>query len=109
MKVQCMSQKSSKKKNVSMRIANAIHSDVTIFAKAHNLTFTEAVEQLLEEGLKSKSEPVAKRSDIERLIAETQKLEQSHETTRVALVQAIKNQPIAAMQPPKHKILRFLN
>lgn len=107
-----MNQKSSNKKNVSMRIANAIHSDVSIFAKAHNLTFTQAVEQLLEEGLKSKSEPVAKKSDIERLIAETQKLEQSHETTRAALVQAIKNQPIAAMeqrsQPAKHKFLQFL-
>ena len=107
-----MAEKLKKEKHISVRVPNGTHSELTTYAKAHGLTLTQAINELLEEGLKSKSEPVAKKSDIERLIAETQKLEQSHETTRVALVQAIKNQPIAAMQPPqpqKHKILRFLN
>lgn len=111
-KVLFMGTETNKEKRITIRLTNVRHSELTTYAKAHNMTLTKAVEQLLEEGLKSKCEPVAKKSDIERLIAETQKLEQSHETTRVALVQAIQNQPIAAIQqpqPPKHKILRFLN
>ena len=82
-----MATKQSKEKHISVRVPNGTHSAITIYAKANGLTITQAVEELLEEGLKSKNDPVAKKSDIDKLVAES-------ELTRLALVEAIKNQPI---------------
>ena len=90
-KVKRMANKNGKEKLVSLRMTNVIHSDITIYAKANGLNFSQAVCELLEEGLKAKNDPVAKKSDIDKLTAET-------ELTRLALVEAIKNQPIA-IQP----------
>jgi hypothetical protein len=86
-----MTNKNGKEKLVSLRMTNVIHSDITIYAKANGLNFSQAVCELLEEGIKAKNDPVAKKSDIDKLTAET-------ELTRVALVEAIKNQPIEIQQ-----------
>ena len=118
-----MAENSSNKKSVSLRITNVIHSDVSIYAKAHNLTFTKAVEELLEEGLKARNEPLATKSDIERLVAETKQVqeqqkrleeqqkrfEERQETTKLALVQAIQSQPveIQKIEPPKRRWFDF--
>jgi hypothetical protein len=107
---------SNKENRITIRLTNVMHSQLTTYAKAYNMTLTKAVEQLLDEGLKAKNNQLVTKSDIELVLSETmrikeqqQRLSEQNETTRVALVQAIQNQPIAAMQPPKHKILRFLN
>ena len=114
-----MGTETNKEKRITIRLTNVRHSELTTYAKAHNMTLTKAVEQLLDEGLKAKNNQIITKSDIELVLSETkriqeqqQRLSEQNETTRAALVQAIQNQPIAAIQqpqPPKHKILRFLN
>ena len=111
-----MGNNSSNKKSISLRITNEIHSKVMIYANANNLTLTKAIEDLVEEGLRAKNEPVATKTDIERLVAETkrvqeqqEKIQQQQETTKLALVQAIQNQPveIQKLEPPKKKWYEF--
>ena len=112
-----MANETNKEKHLSVRVTNGTHSDLTIYAKAHNMTITKAVEELLQEGLKAKNEPVATKVDIERLVAETKRIqeqqdklheqqkrfEEQQETAKLALVQAIQNQPIEIQkfEPPK--------
>ena len=93
-----MAQNVSKSKQVSLRMANEIHSQVNSYAKKHNLSFSKATEKLIEAGLQVESEPLATRKDIERLITETENLKLQNETTRAVIVKAIENQPIAVQQ-----------
>lgn len=115
-KVLFMANETNKEKHLSVRVPNGTHSDLTIYAKAHNMTITKAVEELLQEGLKAKNEPVATKSDIERLVTETKqvqeqqkRLEEQQETAKLALVQAIQNQPveIQKIEPPKRRWFDF--
>ncbi len=106
-----MAKNSNKEQHISVRVTNVIHSQLTIYAKANNLTLSKAVEELLEEGLKSKNEPPAKKSDIDRLITETKRLQEQEELAYTAIIHAIQNQPVAVQQleqPKQRKFLKFL-
>lgn len=51
-------------------------------------------------------------AQIKALDSRLDAIEQQHQAQAALILDAIQNQPIAAMQqpqPPKHKILRFLN
>ncbi len=93
-----MSDKSKKEKRITVRLTNVRHSELTIYAKAHNITLTKAVEELIEEGWKAKNDPLAKKSDIEKLLSETKQLQEQQELTKNALIYAIQNQPIAVQE-----------
>ena len=113
----------NKEKRITIRLTNVRHSELTTYAKAHNMTLTKAVEELLEEGLKAKSEPLATKVDIERLVAETKQVQEQQkrleeqqkrfaeqqETAKLALVQAIQSQPveIQKIEPPKRRWFDF--
>ena len=116
-----MANETNKEKHLSVRVTNGTHSDLIIYVKAHNMTITKAVEELLQEGLKAKNELLATKSDIERLVTETKRIqdqqkqleeqqkrfEEQQETAKLALVQAIQSQPveIQKIEPPKRKFL----
>ena len=118
-----MGTETNKEKRITIRLTNVRHTELTTYAKAHNMTITKAVEELLEEGLKAKNEPVATKSDIERLVAETKRIqeqqdklheqqkrfEEQQETAKLALVQAIQSQPveIQKIEPPKRRWFDF--
>ena len=111
-----MSTKNNKEKRITVRLTNSRHSNLLVFAKAHEMTISKAIEFLLDEGLKSQNqEPIATKSDIDRLLTETKQLQEQQEITKIALVQAIKEQPITVQQigelkkKRKHKFLKFLN
>ncbi len=90
-----MSDELRKEKRITVRLTNVRHSELIIYAKAHNITLTKAVEDLIEEGWKAKNDPLAKKSDIEKLLSETKQLQEQQELTKNALIYAIQNQPIA--------------
>ena len=98
-----MTKKINKEKRITVRLTNSRHSELTSYAKAHELSLSEAVDFLIDKGLKSEFKQVATKEDIDRLIAENQKLQQQHETTRAVIVQAIKEQPITVQQLPDTK------
>ena len=111
-----MGVETNKEKRITIRLTNVRHSELTTYAKAHNMTLTKAVEELLEEGLKARNEPLATKVDIERLVAETKqvqeqqkRLEEQQETAKLALVQAIQSQPveIQKIEPPKRRWFDF--
>lgn len=100
-----MAEEKNKSKHISVRVPNVTHSELQVFAKAHDMTMSKAVLFLIEEGLKAQNqEPAATKADIERLL--------DKQTTAQALIlTAIKEQPIITQQlaePKKeHKLLNW--
>ena len=94
-----MTQEKGKSKHISVRVPNKTHSELQVFAKAHDMTITKTVVYLLSAGLKAENqEPVATKTDIDRLL-------DKQEVTQALILTAIKEQPIVVQQieEPKKK------
>lgn len=100
-----MAVNSNKEKHISVRVTNATHSEVTTYAKAHNYTFSKAVEVLLESGLKAEHQQLATKTDIELLLSDNKRRDAEEQTRLTLLLDAIKNQPITVqqLQEPEEK------
>jgi uncharacterized coiled-coil DUF342 family protein len=95
-----MPAETNKEKRITVRMTNSRHAELTTYAKAHNMTLTKAVEELLELGLKAQLKPPAEKSDIERIETKLEALEAKQQTSATLLLDAIKNQPIAVQPLP---------
>lgn len=93
-----MANNSNKEKHISVRVTNGTHSELTIYAKAHNCTLSKAIEDLVEAGLKAEHVRVATKEDIELLMSDNKRRDLELEKALKLLQEEVKNQPITVQQ-----------
>lgn len=93
-----MTKNSNKEKRVTVRLTNSRHSELMTYAKAHEMSLSQAIETLITAGLKSEQVHVATKEDIQ-LLASDIKQQTSEQTNNFLLLQrAIENQPLITQQ-----------
>lgn len=98
-----MTKNSVKEKRVTVRLTNSRHSELTTYAKAHEMSLSQAIETLVDAGLKAEHIRVATKEDIELLVSDNKRRDLELEKALNLLHEEIKNQPIQIQ--PQNQLL----
>ena len=93
-----MTKTSNKEKRVTVRLTNSRHSELTTYAKAHEISLSQAIETLVDAGLKAEQLHVATKEDVQLLASDIKHHNAELEKNFLLLQQAIENQPLVTQQ-----------
>ena len=93
-----MTKTSNKEKRVTVRLTNSRHSELTTYAKAHEISLSKAIETLVDAGLKAEQLHVATKEDVQLLASDIKQHNSELEKSLMIIHNAIKNQPLVTHQ-----------
>ena len=93
-----MSKTSNKEKRVTVRLTNSRYTALSAYAKSQETSLSQAIDNLVDAGLKAEQLHVATKEDVQLLASDIKQRDSELEKSLLLLHNAIENQPLVTQQ-----------